>query len=57
MEKESISRKQHDVRAARVRARLRVWRDIMAGKRRMRPNAAVGKGKAKVVPVKKGGKK
>ena len=54
--KESISRKQHERRVTMRLARLRLWRDIMSGKRRMRPNAAVGKGKAKVVPAKKGKK-
>ena len=54
--KESISRKLRDRRLERHAARLRVWRDIMSGKRRMRPNAKAGTGKAKVV-VKKGSKK
>ena len=54
--KESISRKMRDKRLERHAARLRVWRDIMAGKRRMRPNATVGAGKAKPVTVKKGKK-
>jgi hypothetical protein len=54
--KESISRKLRDKRLERYAARLRVWRAIMGGKRRMRPNAKVGSGKAKVVPAKKGKK-
>ena len=51
--KESISRKLRDKRLERHAARLRVWRDIMSGKRRMRPNAKVGVGSRKIAPAKK----
>jgi hypothetical protein len=55
--KESISRKLRDKRLERRAERLRVWRSIMSGKRRMRPNAKVGAGKVKVAPAKKGNRK